>query len=136
MVEEINWRNKEAPRQYETVELERLKIAVMTHISKHLVDFAIDPRVDVSEDLVWTSEAIAIRVIQEVFGREVQRQECEWPRDWWQAFKERWYPEWAKRRWPVEYERYVITARELYPQMALPSDRYQGVITIAKSPRW
>ena len=24
-----------------------------------------------------------------------------WPRDWWQAFKEKWFPGWAVNRWPV-----------------------------------
>lgn len=23
------------------------------------------------------------------------------PADWWQAFKERWFPDWALERWPV-----------------------------------
>jgi hypothetical protein len=25
-----------------------------------------------------------------------------YPRDWWQAFKERWFPEWVLQRWLVE----------------------------------
>jgi hypothetical protein len=24
-----------------------------------------------------------------------------WPDGWWQAFKDRWFPRWAKARWPV-----------------------------------
>lgn len=28
----------------------------------------------------------------------------QWPCDWWQAFKERWFPRWALRRWPVRYK--------------------------------
>lgn len=27
-----------------------------------------------------------------------------WPQTWWDAVKERWFPVWAKRRWPVQYE--------------------------------
>lgn len=27
-----------------------------------------------------------------------------WPADWWQAFKFRWFPRWAKRRWHVRWE--------------------------------
>jgi hypothetical protein len=29
----------------------------------------------------------------------------QWPLTWWDAFKERWFPEWAKGRWPVRYKR-------------------------------
>lgn len=25
------------------------------------------------------------------------------PADWWEHFKERWFPDWAKQRWPVRY---------------------------------
>ena len=28
-----------------------------------------------------------------------------WPATWWDAVKERWYPKWALRRWPVKYQR-------------------------------
>jgi len=28
----------------------------------------------------------------------------QWPKDWWQAVKERWAPRWYCRRFPVEYE--------------------------------
>ena len=31
-----------------------------------------------------------------------------WPKDWWQAFRERWLPQWWLRRWPVEYEQVDI----------------------------
>lgn len=31
-----------------------------------------------------------------------------WPKTWWDAFKLRWYPAWAKQRWPVEFERIDI----------------------------
>lgn len=27
--------------------------------------------------------------------------DCEYPADWWQHFKLRWFPAWALRRWPV-----------------------------------
>ena len=27
------------------------------------------------------------------------------PLDWWQHFKDRWFPKWAKRRWPVQHEK-------------------------------
>jgi hypothetical protein len=31
-----------------------------------------------------------------------------YPEDWWQALKERWFPEWALVRWPVRYREHVI----------------------------
>lgn len=40
-------------------------------------------------------------------GNRVQVNEC-WPADWWEAFKDRWFPEWALDRWPVRYKRIII----------------------------
>lgn len=37
------------------------------------------------------------------------------PADWWQAFKARWFPLWALRRWPPRREQYV--ARAYAPEM-------------------
>ena len=28
----------------------------------------------------------------------------QYPADWWQAFRARWFPAWWLRRWPIEYE--------------------------------
>jgi len=133
MIDDIKW---DEEVQYKTVELEKIKLVVLSYLDSRLAQFAIDPKVEIMSQVEWAADTIGIRVVQEVFGREVQRQECEWPRDWWQAFKERWYPAWAKRRWPVEYERFVITARELYPDISLPPNQYKGVIAIDKTPRW
>lgn len=27
-----------------------------------------------------------------------------WPRTWWDALKDRWFPSWAKTRWPPQYD--------------------------------
>jgi hypothetical protein len=39
--------------------------------------------------------------------------ERRFPQDWWQAFRQRWFPEWWLRRWPVkEYSLYLATVCE------------------------
>ena len=38
-------------------------------------------------------------------GGETVRIEKQWPRDWWQAFRERWLPKWWLAKHPVQYER-------------------------------
>ncbi len=51
----------------------------------------------------------------------------EWPRDWWQAFKDRWFPLWALTRWPVRYQ--TIDVEEvrhgpLCPHLNAPNDTH------------
>lgn len=43
------------------------------------------------------------------------------PVDWWQHFKQRWYPHWALKRWPVKM--YTYTPRALFLNET-PPDRF------------
>ena len=127
--------------EFEMIDLEQFKLIFVQYVSdEHIkidgtpVKFGEWPKVTIHTDIgEWGARECAVRIVQKIWGREVQRQEVQWPRDWWQAFKERWYPEWAKARWPVQYKHCVITARELYPEIGLPPDRYRAAIAVDKS---
>jgi len=107
--------------------LERLKVIMITCITREMAkEFSAPCTVDVNYD--WYFEGIVVRAQQEILGREVERIDVEYPKDWWQAFKKRWLPGWAKARWPVEMVRCKLVARELYPKMALPDKG--GVIAL------
>jgi hypothetical protein len=41
--------------------------------------------------------------------------EIKYPRDWREAFKERWFPSWLLSRYPVVYKTHRIDVREIYP---------------------
>ena len=120
--------------EVEQVQLQRFKVAAQSYITKELLrSFAEPATVKVTDQLDWMFGEVALEVVQTVWGREAQRQECKWPWDWWQAFKERWFPDWAKKRWPVKYHHVTIVARELYPQVRLPPDKWEAVISVSKS---
>jgi hypothetical protein len=53
------------------------------------------------------------RFISFLYARTVER----WPATWWDAFKERWFPAWAKKRWPVEW----TTLKQLVPTLEAPT---------------
>jgi len=57
---------------------------------------------------------------------EESRAELRAPRDWWQAFKERWFPATVLRRWPVQYRRQVAELKRYvgYPDFVLPQGQY------------
>ena len=38
--------------------------------------------------------------------------DIEYPADWWQAFKERWFPQWMINRWPIKYKRVYINENQ------------------------
>ncbi len=58
-----------------------------------------------------TSFCLSARVLGQEFGRDPY----EWPADWWQALKDRWFPQWALRRWPVLRSGVEMRWRVLYP---------------------
>jgi len=66
----------------------------------------------------WLNEDVAVRLSWPVAQRKLAQ--YKWPATWRDAFKERWFPEWAKRRWPVLYRE--VDLRELYACKRPPED--------------
>jgi hypothetical protein len=109
------------PMVYNEVHLEQMKLVLASYITAELAEqFAIEPTVEINSMLKWHGDEIVLRVVQKIYGREMERIEVRYPADWWQALKERWFPPWAKRWWPVQETVIDLVARELYPRVALP----------------
>lgn len=45
-----------------------------------------------------------------IWGLEKERIDVseKWPTDWWEAFKERWFPQWILSRFPVTYKSFEL----------------------------
>lgn len=111
------------------VELERFTLGAMEHITPELArHFACPARVDVSVDNAFYFDDIVLRVMQAVYGETLESVECEWPADWWQAFKGRWFPGWALRRWPVRLDGATLEARAMYPKVSMPEEPHKIVL--------
>jgi hypothetical protein len=102
------------------VVLEYLSDAIVAELAE---EFGEPATVTISDHGNWFVDQVVMRVVQSIFTREIDEFTVEYPADWWQAFKDRWFPEWAKKRWPVEKRVTVITAREMLPKMASPDGR-------------
>jgi hypothetical protein len=59
-----------------------------------------------------------------VFGERLDTIDIAHPADWWQAFKDRWFPTWAKVRWPVRSKRLRYEVRAYYPQVSIPQKEH------------
>lgn len=102
--------------------LERMQYSIATEVSREVADglrIAIDVNEAVAADLV--------RVTINLFGQRFKAQQHFWPRDWWQAFKSRWFTTgWLGprllRRWPIRYTSVVFDPKVIYPQIALPDE--------------
>ena len=121
--------------EIEMVQLERMKLCIEQRLTKELAySFGEPPEVMLTPFLDAMTDDIAVRVVQSVWGRNLQRQEVRWPATWWEAVKERFLPAWAKERWPVRYRVVTLTARELWPLLSFPGRMGRGrVVTVAKT---
>lgn len=61
------------------------------------------------------AEGLKVEVVAFVAAMPSKRIEInkEWPRDWWQAFRKRWFPQWWLTRHPVRHDR-VYVSQQLY----------------------
>ena len=101
-------------------------------VTEELADtFAMPVTVDTSLHMSFMANDIVFRIKQEVAGRIADEVEARYPADWWQAVKGRWLPGWAGRRWPIKETVVKLTARELYPKVALPE--YKHVISLTRT---
>lgn len=73
----------------------------------------------ISDPLAEAGEVLTISLKQAIWYQELHRHPVQTPQDWWEHLKERWFPRWALRRWPVQYENYDVILGALYPQRKL-----------------
>lgn len=64
-----------------------------------------------------------------VYGEKIK--EIKYPKDWKEAFKERWFPKWLLKRYPVKYYRYNF--KLIYPDLPIQPFRNFTRIIINKS---
>ena len=108
-------------QQIETVTLNKIKVAMQKLVDERLL---MDTHFDIAH---WSLEQFSMELKGYLLGEDVQRKEITYPCDWWQAFKDHWFPAWAKRRWPILYKTEVLDAKLLYTQFkpALPREPYR-----------
>lgn len=70
--------------------------------------------VDILENLV-------IHFTRDIASWKVCDQEIRYPKDWWQAFKERWFPRWLRRKFPVRWTTWSSKASILWPDIVIPN---------------
>ena len=118
----------------EVFETETVDLTVSQRMAAMYVDdeqwrFANDPHLK----SVFRVEMLAklFSLVQDVANYEYDI--VEYPETWWDAVKERWFPAWAKKRWPVNWN--TVRAHELYPNIKIPKYRKYCSVHLTKEPR-
>lgn len=87
--------------------VERLRTSIMARFNAEDLK---STKVDVEQ----IAEIITVAVRGFQYGQKALKT-FRYPRDWWQAFRERWFPRWWLRRWPVAYT--VVDVDAIYPDL-------------------
>jgi hypothetical protein len=93
-------------------ELDRLVCERVTFVSTHMYPLARIPpyRIEALAYVDGQLKQVLLQMMAEMPGvlRERLVIDRQWPADWWQAVRARWFPRWWLRRWPVRYEQIQI----------------------------
>ncbi len=66
---------------------------------------------------------MVVNLTRSVWSRRIGLDTIEYPADWWQAFKERFFPAWMIRRWPVKMTTVNIEAWHEYPGLEIKGEK-------------
>lgn len=69
----------------------------------------------------------------EYFSRPVVDEHWEWPETWWDAFKERWFPMWLKRRVGVNFTVVDYRVDEIAKYLKLPPEHSVLMVPVLKN---
>ena len=55
-----------------------------------------------------------------------------YPKNPWNHFKEKYFPGWLKKKFPVDYRYEIFDVKELYPDIALPNKKEKMIFYVDK----
>ena len=104
------------PLEYALVSEAKLKVEKFYKV--------LEQHMSVTEDRapMW-SDKILYQFSTHILTDLAKEVEYKWPATWWDATKERFAPDWFKKRWPVKYTGKKINAFVLYPELSVQLPR-------------
>jgi hypothetical protein len=114
--------------------LRKVKFDIRKTVSKQVVS-SLSARA--TSDML--AEQISLQLQGLMLGNTIHREirgTVRWPRSWWQAFKEAWYPQWLAKRFPVQYSEAETSTEFIHvcPHLDAPLHDYQTHIRFMSRP--
>lgn len=109
--------------EYSEVQLERIKLTFAQKMSNELLGAMVEVK-SIADDFLKNQLTFVIQGY--LWGESGKPQTIRYPATWWDAVKERWFPEWLVARYPVTYREYEINLNTLYPnfRISLPHETH------------
>ncbi len=106
-----------------SIVLEKINLSVRHCVSKRMLDHS---KLNVVEDVM--ADELAMQLDTYVMGMadETISIHERWPKTWLDAVKQRWFPLWAVKRWPVNFK-HIDVEEKIYkvvcPHLESPDNR-------------
>ena len=105
--------------KFEEIILKRIKLQTSIMIDGR--DFLLENNVGYRSYEDHVVGTLIHNLTLQLASHQLKHEEITYPADWVQAFKERWFPKWLLKKFPVKYTTIVFDVKELYDKIALPS---------------
>jgi hypothetical protein len=100
---------------HKAVRLERLRLKVSLLLSR---TFTNDVLMSVYEDSL--ADKVMISFETQVAAETIESITVKYPANWKEAVKERFLPEFLRKRFPIQYTVQTVKIKVLYPKISLP----------------
>ena len=98
----MNLRDGNAPPDLEsTFEKRRLELIMLGNSIMMSENVMLDAKFNLTKEMAGRMVA---SIKGYLWSEELGHKCLEVPYDWWEHFKQRWFPSWATKRWPVLWE--------------------------------
>ncbi|MFW9872699.1 MAG: hypothetical protein ACFFG0_06310 [Candidatus Thorarchaeota archaeon] len=91
--------------------LHKIKLIYLECFNQELLDAV----AETSIDNFFDKEDIYLRIKGYIYGKQLDKYEFKCPKNWIESFKERWYPRWLLKKYPVKYRKEIVDIKALYP---------------------
>lgn len=114
---ELNWKKDLLEIPLKQVELKFIAMTATAKVPEHVYLSNVKIGVQLAEEL---SRDLLIQVKAHVLGYDAKPIKVCLAATGWDSIKERFFPKWWLRRWPVEYKTLELDVRYLYPFLRPP----------------
>lgn len=84
-------------------------------------------------DTSYFEDVLSLTIRGFILGEKRRRyKKIVYPRDWWQAFKEQFFPAWLLNKYPVQYKVITVDLQVIYPTIkpAISNEDYYLVMHV------
>ena len=82
-----------------SIKLEKARLCLLSYTSEEAFD-----DIQISAHCVWSQ--VVVRALKTALIHKINNSRVQYPENWIEAFKERWLPEWLKKKFPIKYKEY------------------------------